>query len=91
MGVGGQRHDTADLPPPERPGSHCIGGWVAPEPVRTGAEYLAPTAIRSPDRPARSESLYQLRYPGSLQKISACLNTAYRWTGRVVRTEDIKQ
>jgi hypothetical protein len=25
---------------------------------------LAPTGIRSPDRPARSESLYRMRYPG---------------------------
>ena len=33
------------------------------EPVWTGAENLAPTAIRSPDRPARSQSLYRLRYP----------------------------
>jgi hypothetical protein len=40
-------------------------GW-APEPVRTGAENLAPTGIRSPDRPARSESLYRLRYPDHL-------------------------
>ena len=32
-------------------------GW-APGPVWTGAEYLATTGIRSPDRPARSESLY---------------------------------
>ena len=38
-------------------------GW-APRPVWTGAENLAPTEIRSPDRPARSESLYRLRYPG---------------------------
>ena len=28
-----------------------------------GAENLAPTGIRSPDRPAHSESLYQLCYP----------------------------
>ena len=35
----------------------------APEAVRAGAENLAPTGIRSPDRPARSESLYRLRYP----------------------------
>ena len=34
-------------------------GW-APGPVWTGAENLAPTGIRSPDRPARSESLYRL-------------------------------
>ena len=38
-------------------------GW-APGPVRKGAKYLAPTAIRFPDRPTRSESLYRLRYPG---------------------------
>ena len=35
-------------------------GW-APGHVWTGAENLAPTGIRSPDRPARSESLYRLR------------------------------
>jgi len=38
-------------------------GW-APWPVWTAAENLAPTGIRSPDRPARSESLYRLSYPG---------------------------
>ena len=37
-------------------------GW-APEPVWTGAENLASTGIRSPDRPARSQSLYRLSYP----------------------------
>ena len=37
-------------------------GW-APGSVWTGAEYLAPTGIRSPDRPVRSQSLYRLRYP----------------------------
>ena len=37
-------------------------GWV-PRPVWTGAENLAPTGIRSPDCPARSESLYGLSCP----------------------------
>jgi len=37
-------------------------GWAA-GPVWTGAENLAPTGIRSPDRPARSQSLYRLSYP----------------------------
>jgi len=32
-------------------------------PVWTGTENLAPTGIRSLDRPARSQSLYQLSYP----------------------------
>ena len=37
-------------------------GW-APGLVWTGAEYLASTGIRSPDRPAHSQSLYWLSYP----------------------------
>ena len=37
-------------------------GW-APGPVWTCAEDLAPIGIRSPDRPARSQSLYRLSYP----------------------------
>jgi hypothetical protein len=36
-------------------------GWV-PGPVWTGAENLAPTRIRSPDRLARSQLLYRLSY-----------------------------
>jgi len=36
-------------------------GWAS-GPVWTGAENLAPTGIRYPDRPARSRSLYRLSY-----------------------------
>jgi len=36
-------------------------GW-AQGPVWTGEENLAPTGIRSPHSPARSESLYRLSY-----------------------------
>jgi hypothetical protein len=36
-------------------------GWAS-GPVWTGAENLAPNGTRSPDRPARSQSLYRLRY-----------------------------
>jgi len=43
-------------------------GW-APGPVRTGAENLAPTGIRSPDRPARSQSLCPLSYPSPLSML----------------------
>jgi len=39
-------------------------GW-APGPFWTGAENLATTGIRSPDRPARSQSLYRLSYPAA--------------------------
>jgi hypothetical protein len=44
-------------------------GW-APGPIWTGAENLAPTGIRSPDRPARSQSLYRLRYPAHFLDIT---------------------
>jgi hypothetical protein len=63
MGVAGQRHDPAPLPP-ERTGTHLQEAGWAPGPVWAGAENLASTGIRSPDRPARSESLYRLSYPG---------------------------
>jgi hypothetical protein len=39
-------------------------GW-APGPIWTVVENLAHTGIRSTDLPARSESLYLPRYPGS--------------------------
>ena len=49
------------------PGKYTVpivqeAGWTL-GPVWTGAENLASTGIRSPDRPARSQSLYRLRYP----------------------------
>ena len=39
---------------------------MAPGPVRTGAEILLHTGIGSLDRPARSELLHRLIYPGPL-------------------------
>jgi hypothetical protein len=35
---------------------------------------LAPTGIRSPDGPARSQSLYRLTYPGPALYIKTLLN-----------------
>ena len=43
-------------------------GW-ATGPVWTGTENLAPTGIRSPDRLARSQSLYRLRYPAHVHTV----------------------
>jgi hypothetical protein len=59
----GQRHAQAAFYPRERPGTDCTGGWVAPGPVWTGAENLAPTRIRSAERPFRSQSLYRKSDP----------------------------
>jgi len=44
MGVGGQHHDPAALPPEKRPGTHFTGGWVGPNAGLDGT--LAPTGIR---------------------------------------------
>ena len=53
------------LYPRERSGTHCTGDGVGPQ-GRFGRvrKISPPTGIRSPDRPARSESLYRLSYPG---------------------------
>ena len=54
------------LPPRKRPPVPIVqeAGW-APGPVWTGAENLAPPSGSDPPaRPARSESLYRLSYPG---------------------------
>ena len=51
------------LYPRERPGTHCIGGWVGPRVDLDGCGKSS-TGIRSSDRPARSQSLYRLSYRG---------------------------
>jgi hypothetical protein len=53
-GVRGQRHAPAALYPGKDPIPTVQEAVRAPGPVWTGAENLAPTGIRSPNRPARS-------------------------------------
>jgi hypothetical protein len=56
-------------PRPLYPGNNPVPtvqeAGLAAGPDWTGVEHLTPTGNRSPDRPARSESLYRLRYPGT--------------------------
>jgi len=63
--VDGQRHAPAALPPGKTryPLYRRLGGPQS----RSGdvRKISPPTGIRSPDRPARSESLHRLSYPGS--------------------------
>jgi hypothetical protein len=42
MGVGGQLHAPAALPPGKRPGTYCIGGWVGPRAGLDGCEKSRP-------------------------------------------------
>ena len=64
MGMGGQRHAPPAFASRKVPVPIVQEAGWAPGPVWTVAENLTPTGIRSPDRPARSESLQRLRYPG---------------------------
>ena len=64
MWVGGQRHDPATLLWYRDPVPIVQNAGWDQRPVWTGAEKIATTGNRSPDRPARSESLYRLSYPG---------------------------
>ena len=59
----GQRHAPAALYPGKDPVPIVQEAGWAPRPLRTGVENLAPTGIRSPDRPARSQLLYRQSYP----------------------------
>jgi hypothetical protein len=68
MGVGGQHHSPAAFTPGKDTVPIVQEAGLALEPVWRGTENLAPTGIQSPDLPARSESLYRLRHPGSLEK-----------------------
>jgi hypothetical protein len=42
MGVGGQLHAPAALPPGKRPSTNCIGGWVGPTAGLDGCEKSRP-------------------------------------------------
>jgi hypothetical protein len=57
---------TPPIYPLERPGTPCIGGWVWLQ-GRCGQvrKISPPTGIRSPDRPASSESIFRLSYRGA--------------------------
>jgi hypothetical protein len=56
-GVGDNRHVPAALPQGKRDGTHFAGGWLG---FGVGLNRCGKSR---PHRPARSKSLYQLRYP----------------------------
>jgi hypothetical protein len=51
MGVGDQRHALATLYPRERPGTHCIGGWVGP---RAGLDWCGKSSHHRDSTPGPS-------------------------------------
>ena len=76
MGVGGQRHAPAALPQGKtrQPFHSRLGG---PQGRSGRVRKIRPlTGIRSPDRPARSESLYGLSYRGPQETLR--IRTEYK-------------
>jgi len=53
-GMGGQRYAPVVFLPVERPGTHCIRGWVGPRTGQDGSGISHPIWIRSLDRPAQA-------------------------------------
>jgi hypothetical protein len=77
--VCGQRRTTAGFTSRKNPVPIVWDAGWAPGTVWTGAKELAPTGIRSPNRPARSESLYRLNY---VYAVSLCM---LDWNKSVIR------
>jgi hypothetical protein len=67
-GMGGQGQDPAALPPGYDPVPTVQEGEWAQRPVWTAAVNIARTGIRSPERPASSQSLYRILYAGQHNK-----------------------
>jgi len=90
--VGGQNHALDALFP--RPGTHVQEARWVPGPVWTDAENFAPTGIPSSGRPARSESLYRLSYPGHFliygSLFNDCVFTTY-YTASNVRKQPLQK
>jgi hypothetical protein len=72
MRYGCQSHTPAFYPRETEPVAIVYEVQWAPETVRTGEQYLAPSGFRSPDRPAYSDSLYRL---SSLGPHIGCVGT----------------
>jgi hypothetical protein len=81
---------SASRPGRFTPGTHWIGGWVDP---RTGLDVvekrkfltLLGLELQSLGRPARSQSLYRLSYPGSLNSRWGVQISTYHITPNIRR------
>jgi hypothetical protein len=65
--------------PGKRPDTHFTGGWLGPRVDLEGRG-------KSPDRPARSESLYRLCYPYSMQYTVYSHTQDILWIDRLYQT-----
>jgi hypothetical protein len=90
-GVGGQRHapPASSKGKTRYPSYRRLGGLKG----RSGRvrKISPPTGFRSPDRPARNESLYRLSYPGPLPPLTTTTTTttrrSYKASLRIVESQ----
>ena len=70
---------------------HCTGSWVGQGRSGWARKISPPTGIRSPDRQARSQSLYWLSYPGPLmQPLLILIGLMSSQTGRCLPVHQVE-
>jgi hypothetical protein len=75
--VRGQRHGPATFYPRERPGTHRTGVRAGPRARLDRGGKSRPIGIKSPDRSARSQSLYRLSYSAHSKSYWTSLNARF--------------
>jgi hypothetical protein len=83
-GEGSALRPGRSLPPGKTRYTYCTGGWLGPRVGLDRWKISPPTGIRSPDRPARSQSLYRLSYSTHLLSgRSWIFKLCFRWTSHL--------
>jgi hypothetical protein len=87
MGVGGQHHASAALPPGKRHDIHCTEGWLGPRAGLDGCWKISPPpGFDPPDRPTSSDSLNRLSYRGPITEFD-CTNFNFKHVTCPARSE----
>jgi hypothetical protein len=81
MGVGGQHHVSAALPPGKRPGTHCTGGWVGP---RAGVDRCRKSRSNRHSIPGPS-----IPYIGIASRYSDLLSRPIQWNCTIINVEHL--
>ena len=82
MGVGGESHAPAALPPGKSPGTHCTGGWVGSTADLNGCgeeKISCPTGLRTPNRQPAASRYTDYVLPVPRQVLLQIPNTGFHW------------
>lgn len=74
--VRGQHHAPVALSPGTRVGTHCAGGGLGLGACLDGSGKSRRHRVRTPARPACSDSIYRLSYPGRGEHVITVFNEA---------------